>query len=84
MAAGAPLVAALGQGRLSMELASLFSHGAAAPAAALLWRFRLLDALLPLHAEHMQRAKAARKPRWVLWGHAAAVRGCTSGHCSPL
>lgn len=63
LVAGAPLLPTLGQSRLSMELASLFSHGAAAPAAALLWRFRLLDVLLPLHAAHMQHSKAARKPR---------------------
>lgn len=63
IAAGAALVPSLGQGRLSMELAALFSHGAAAPAAALLWRFRLLDLLMPAHAAHMQRHKAARRPR---------------------
>lgn len=62
--AGAALVPSLGQGRLSMELAALFSHGAAAPAAALLWRFRLLDMLMPAHAAHMQRHKAARRPRY--------------------
>lgn len=63
LAAATPLAAGLGQGRLSMEVAALFSHGAAAPAAALLWRYRLLDVLLPLHAEHMTRHKAARSPR---------------------
>lgn len=46
-----------------MELGALFSHGGAAAAAALLWRFRLLDMLLPAHAAHMQRHKSARKPR---------------------
>ena len=64
LAAGVPQVATLGQSRLAMELGALFSHGGASAAAALLWRFRLLDVLLPMHAAHMQRHKAARKPRW--------------------
>jgi Probable RNA and SrmB- binding site of polymerase A len=56
-------VATLGQSRLAMELGALFSHGGASSAAALLWRFQLLDILLPAHAAHMQRHKSARKPR---------------------
>lgn len=65
LAAQAPLVTSLGQGRLSMEVASMFGHGAAAPAAALLWRYRLLDLLLPLHAAHLARHRVARSPRCV-------------------
>jgi len=43
-------VATLKQGRLQMELAAMMAHGAASKSVQLLWRFGLLELLLPHHA----------------------------------
>ena len=73
------LLAGVGQSRLAMEVAALFSHGAGAPALALLWRHALLDALLPLHAAHMRRHKGARNPRCAHSTRAASSMECIGG-----
>lgn len=44
------LVAGLPQGRLQMELTSVMAYGASAPSVELLWRYRLLEMVLPHHA----------------------------------
>jgi len=63
MALMATTTAKLPQGRLQMELAAMFTHGAALPAMKLLWRYGLLDILLPHHAvmfskQHIPREKS--------------------------
>lgn len=59
----APAVSLLNQARLQMEMASMLTRGCAASTFKMLWRYRLLDILLPLHAAHMVKHKAARNPR---------------------
>jgi tRNA nucleotidyltransferase/poly(A) polymerase len=53
--------AKLPQGRLQMELAAMFTHGAALPAMKLLWRYGLLDMLLPHHAVMLSKQHVPRK-----------------------
>lgn len=55
-----PLVAGLPQGRLHMELGAMLTHGAARRSVELMWRFGLLDMLLPQHAVLL----AVRKNFW--------------------
>jgi tRNA nucleotidyltransferase/poly(A) polymerase len=61
MMALAMSTATLPQGRLQMELAAMFTHGAALLATKLLWRFGLLDMLLPHHAVMLSKQHVARK-----------------------
>ncbi|EIE26242.1 hypothetical protein COCSUDRAFT_83617 [Coccomyxa subellipsoidea C-169] len=49
--------------RLLMEAQALFSYGAAAASLRLLWRYRLLDLLVPPLAERFTRRRLPRNPR---------------------
>ncbi|XP_054809791.1 uncharacterized protein LOC129311486 [Prosopis cineraria] len=49
------LVRGLNKGKIMMELNYMLSYGAAEPSLSLLWKFKLLDFLLPLHAAYLDR-----------------------------
>jgi tRNA nucleotidyltransferase/poly(A) polymerase len=57
----AMMTAKLPQGRLQMELAAMFTHGAALPALKLLWKYGLLDILLPHHAVMLSKQQIPRE-----------------------
>lgn len=50
----------LPESRVRMEAEALFGYGSAAASLQLLWRYRLLDVLLPQLAERFARAKLPR------------------------
>lgn len=54
MASLSELVGSLPAGRLQMELAALMGYGAAGRSVRLMWRFGVLDLLLPRHALHFR------------------------------
>ena len=56
-------VATIPLGRLRLELNALLAHGAAAPSVLLLWRYGLLDLLLPSVAAHLQGGSFPRQGR---------------------
>lgn len=60
MEANADRLLELPQGRVRMEADALFGYGAAAASLQLLWRYRLLDVLLPQLAERFKQAKVPR------------------------
>lgn len=60
MVAQAGEVLALPGGRLLMEAQALFSYGAAAASLRLLWRYRLLDPLMPPLAARFHRQRMPR------------------------
>lgn len=74
MARLAPLTAALPHGRLQMELAAVMAAGAAAPSVRLLWRFGLLDTMVPLLAALLAAERVPREPT-----AAAAAAGAAPG-----
>lgn len=49
--------------RLQMEVAALFERGSAVASMRLLWNLKLLDCLLPLHAEHLEQHGVPRDLR---------------------
>ncbi|KAH7624985.1 hypothetical protein Ndes2526B_g00360 [Nannochloris sp. 'desiccata'] len=63
MTSMAMTTAKLPQGRLQMELAAMFTHGAALPALQLLWRYGLLDMLLPHHAVMLSKQHIPREEK---------------------
>ena len=52
----------LPESRVRMEAEALFGYGSAAASLRLLWRYRLLDVLLPQLAERFAKAKLPRCP----------------------
>ena len=56
----------LPESRVRMEAEALFGYGSAAASMRLLWRYRLLDVLLPQLAERFAKAKL---PRYVCHSH---------------
>ena len=52
----------LPESRVRMEAEALFGYGSAAASLRLLWRYRLLDVLLPQLAERFTKAKLPRCP----------------------
>lgn len=73
MTALATRVAALPHGRLQMELAAQLGYGAAASSVRQLWRFGMLDLLLPHHALYLKVGDAWHERRWAGRGAASPV-----------
>ena len=48
------------QSRLFGEMNNLFSYGAATQSLLLLWKFHLLDAIMPLYASHLTLHRFSR------------------------
>ena len=61
MSALAVTTAKLPQGRLQMELVAMFTHGAALESMKLLWKYGLLDMLLPHHAVMLSKQGISRE-----------------------
>ena len=61
--------------RRAHELAALFAHGSSRSALALLWRYGLLDLLLPEHARWLAEARVPRRSAWKKRGGAGAGGG---------
>jgi len=59
-----PLLSQVPASRRAHELAALFAYGGSRRALALLWRYELLDLLLPEHARWLAGARVPRKSRW--------------------
>lgn len=72
----APLLGGVSGGRLMMEMGTLLGHGAAAASLALMWRYRILDLVLPQHAAYLKRR---RVPRWVGFPTFASRMHCLAG-----
>ena len=70
-----PLLTQVPASRRAHELAALFAHGGSRRALALLWRYGLLDLLLPEHARWLEEARVPRKSGWRNRKRAAEVEG---------